>query len=113
MIKLKHILVAALAAFTAAARAETPITDPVHLIENLCVRSAHAVNDAREGADIAGRLAALRIENESIRTEILNRLEATEIERNLRLAGGDRPWDVNREAAAKEERTPTTAEVNG
>lgn len=92
------IILSAVAASLAIAQPGERRPGPVELIESACVRSALTVGEALRGVDVSGRVQELRNEQRSIQVEILNRLEAGEIERGLsRVANGAR-WDANREA---------------
>lgn len=94
--------IAALSIFLAApcfAQGNEGVRGPLQLIEGVCVQAALTVNEARQGEDVSRLLVALRTEDPSIRVEMLNRLQADEIERGLRAVVGGQPWDANREAA--------------
>lgn len=94
------ILILAAASTPAWAQAVDGIQQPLQLIEDVCVRASLAVNEARRGVDVTQRVLTLRKNDPSIRTEMLKRLEAAEIERGLKIAAQGGPWDANREAAA-------------
>lgn len=98
------VIAIALTGAGASAQGVDGIQQPLQLIEDVCVRASLAVNEAQAGVDMDQRIRALRQDEESIRTEMLQRLEATEIERGLRVTAQGDAWDANREASACLER---------